>query len=292
MQIQKNLFGSGKPNGKRDLKAHEIDKGELGIYSKKNKLNDLTGKEWKFSTKTVINKVYPLDYHHELRKQHGGQKPPELCSDIIKIFTKKGDLVLDPFMGVGGTLIGATISNRNCVGIEINKKWIDIYNQVCKLDNLKIQKTIVGDSNKELKKIESESVDFILTDVPYWDMDKEIKTRSKKDNNSNLNKFNNLEKQSKEEWLQEMGAIFIEAQRTLKNNKYMAVFIGDMYKNNKYHILSAELAQKLSSDSLILKSNIIWYDVSKSLHIYGYPTTYIPSLIHQNILIFKKEIVK
>ncbi len=288
MIIQKTIFNK-KLKPKRELKEHEIDKGDNGIYNKKNKLNDLTGREWKFSTKTVINKVYPLNYHHELRKQHGGQKPPELCADIIKIFTKKNDLVLDPFMGVGGTLIGASISNRQAHGIEINKKWIDIYHQVCRLDNLSIQKTTIGDSKKELLTLKEESVDFVLTDVPYWDMDKEEKTRSKKSNASNLNKFNNLEKQSKEDWLDEMYKIFKETERVLKNNKYMAIFIGDMYKNNRYHILSAELAQKLSADSLVLKSNIIWYDVSKSIHIYGYPSTYIPSLIHQNILIFKKE---
>lgn len=31
------------------------------IYSEKNKLNNLTGSEWKFSTKSVINKVYPIN---------------------------------------------------------------------------------------------------------------------------------------------------------------------------------------------------------------------------------------
>jgi hypothetical protein len=34
---------------------------------------------------------------------------------------------------------------------------------------------------------------------------------------------------------------------------------------------------------------LIWYDVSKSLHIYGYQYEYIPSMIHQNILVFRKE---
>ena len=54
----------------------------------KNLVNDLTGSEWKFATKSVINKAYPVNLQHKLRSQHGGQKPPDLCSDIIKIFTK------------------------------------------------------------------------------------------------------------------------------------------------------------------------------------------------------------
>lgn len=58
------------------------------VYDPRNKLNDLTGAEWQFATKTVISKIYPSNLQHKLRSQHGGQKPPELCADLIKIFTK------------------------------------------------------------------------------------------------------------------------------------------------------------------------------------------------------------
>jgi DNA modification methylase len=70
-----------------------------------------------------------------------------LCADIIKIFTKKNDLVLDPFMGVGGTLIGASISNRQAHGIEIIKNLL-IYIIICRLDYLR-SKNHIGDSKKE-----------------------------------------------------------------------------------------------------------------------------------------------
>ena len=94
------------------------------IYDERNTLNDLTGSEWKFSTKTVISKPYPINMQHKLRSEHGGQKPPELCADIIKIFTKKGNLILDPFMGVGGTLLGASLTDREAIGIDINETKI------------------------------------------------------------------------------------------------------------------------------------------------------------------------
>ena len=84
-----------------------------GYYSPLNKLNDLTGKEWLFWTRSVISKVYPSNLQHKLRSVHGGQKPPALCADLIKIFTKQGQHVLDPFMGVGGVLLGAALTSRN-----------------------------------------------------------------------------------------------------------------------------------------------------------------------------------
>lgn len=261
------------------------------IYSDKNKLNDLTGSEWKFATKSVINKQYPINMQHKLRSEHGGQKPPELCADLIKIFTKEGMNVLDPFMGVGGTLLGASIANREAFGIDLNQRWIDIYEEVVRLENIKEQKTECGDSLVVLDKLKNESFDFILTDVPYWNMDALEKTRNKKVKQSKLNNFENeTEEQSKKEWLNLMKKILSKSVKKLKKGKYMAVFIGDMYRNSQYHCLSGELALKLSEiKGLTMKANIVWYDVSKSLHVFGYPAAYVPSMIHQNILIFRRD---
>lgn len=261
------------------------------IYDERNTVNDLTGSEWKFSTKTVINKAYPVNMQHKLRSEHGGQKPPELCADLIKIFTKKGDTVLDPFMGVGGTLLGASLVKRNAIGIDITERWIEIYKEVSKLEKLNEQNCILGDSLEKLDEIEDESVDFILTDVPYWNIDTLKKTRNKKIKQSKLNDFDNdTKEQTKEEWLNQMYDILYKASRKLKNNKYMAIFIGDMYRDKEYHFLSAELAMKISeAEDLKMKSNIIWVDNSKSLHVFGYPRAYVPSMIHQNILIFRRE---
>ena len=261
------------------------------IYDNRNTLNDLTGSEWKFSTKTVINKPYPINMQHKLRSEHGGQKPPELCEDIIKIFTKRGNLVLDPFMGVGGTLLGASLWGRKAIGIDITKRWVDIYKEVAKLENLEEEETIVGDSKEKLDEIEDESVDFILTDVPYWNIDTLSKTRNRKIKKSKLSNFEDEnQNQSKEQWLQEMYDILYKASRKLRIGKYMAIFIGDIYRDKKFHFLSAELAMKLEqAEDLVMKSNIIWVDNSKSLHVFGYPKAYVPSMMHQNILIFRRE---
>ena len=162
-------------NDKKEL--YTEDGKSRGFYSSKNRLNDLTGKEWQYWSKSVINKTYPINFQHKLRNQHGGQKPPQLCADLIKVFTKKGMRVLDPFAGVGGTLLGATLCERKAVGIEINKKWANLYHQVCELENLEPQDMRIGDSKELLKKEKKESFDFILTDVPYWNMDKTKKVK-------------------------------------------------------------------------------------------------------------------
>lgn len=263
---------------------------QVKTVSPRNTLNDLTGAEWKFSTKSVINKPYPLNMQHKLRSQHGGQKPPQLCADLVQTFTKKGQKVLDPFGGVGGTLLGASLIGRVATGIELDKRWIDIYKEVSDLEGLPEQEFLLGDSKDILPTLDKNSFDFILTDVPYWNIDKIAKTRSKSAKASKLSAFNDGENQTKDQWLDEMARVLSSAWSCLKDGKYAAVFIGDMYRDSRYHMLSASLAERLeATGKWTLKANLIWYDVSKMLHVYGYPTAFVPSMIHQNILIMKKS---
>ncbi|MBN2354070.1 MAG: hypothetical protein JXD23_15975 [Spirochaetales bacterium] len=270
-----------------------------GFYSSKNRLNDLTGKEWVFWTRSVITKLYPPNMCHKLRSRHGGQKPPELCRDIINIFTKKGATVLDPFMGVGGVLLGAALSGRSATGIEIEPAWIDIYREVCEKEGLPVMETFKGEAGGVLDTLLGRTYDFIFTDVPYFAMDKAPRSKGayKKTGEAarpapgtRLRAFNDITYRTKDEWLERMHGVFAGAIGLLRPDGYIAVFIGDMFCGGEYHCLSAELAGKLLTiPGLSWKANIVWYDVSKKLHLYGYQYAYIPSMIHQNIIILKKE---
>ena len=94
---------------------------------------------------------------------------------------------------------------------------------------------------------------------------------------------------TKEEWLVKMSTVFEQCGDPIKTGGYMAVFIGDIYRDKTYHIISAELAHAISKlDGWVLKANLVWFDQSKFLHIYGYPHAFVPSMIHQNILIFRR----
>jgi methylase of polypeptide subunit release factors len=270
-----------------------------GFYSEDNRVNDLTGREWVFWTRSVITKPYPPNLQHALRSRHGGQKPPELCADLLRAFTKSGQSVLDPFMGVGGVLLGATLCGRKALGVELNPEWIEVYHEVCAREGMARQETLQGDARDALRGLAGRCFDCILTDVPYWKMDtaarsrgsfKRVGERARPARASKLSPFHGVPYASKAEWLERMREIFALASDLLKPNGYLVTFIGDMYRENRYHCLSAELAAVLSSlPRLAWKANIVWYDVSKKLHLYGYQYSYIPSLIHQNVLVFRKE---
>ncbi len=161
-----------KPKKKQAKKKQAKKKPEKRepTYHPKNSLNELKGDRWIWFTKTHETTNYPLEYGHKLRKTHGANKPPRLMQEQIEYFTKRDGVVLDPFAGVGGTLIGASIADppRKAIGIEINQEWIDIYDQVCDEHDLVKQEMLRGDCLKVMRdEIEEESIDFIGTDPPY-----------------------------------------------------------------------------------------------------------------------------
>ena len=298
---------SGRHEG---LKPHQRLVDGRGIYDERNRVNDLTGREWKFATKSVITEPYPPDLQHDLRSEHGGQKPPRLCLDLVERFSKAGDCVLDPFAGVGGTLLGASLAEhegtglRHAVGFERTRRWVDLYHTVLDRENrertargrepLSTQDMRHGDCARLVRDLETDSVDLLLTDVPYWSMDVVSQTRNpRRTQASKLGRFDAAGRgdgfESKDAWLSDMTSKFELFTRVLEPGAYVLVFIGDMYRDSSFHFLSADLASSLESAGLVLKADLIWYDPTKSLHVYGYPFAFVPSMVHQHVLVLRVE---
>jgi len=57
---------------------------------------------------------------------HLSVKPVELISHLMKLFTKEGAIILDPFMGSGTTAVACINTNRKYIGFDINKEYIKI----------------------------------------------------------------------------------------------------------------------------------------------------------------------
>lgn len=57
--------------------------------------------------------------------KHPTQKPLKLLRHMIKIGTNKGDIVLDPFMGVGSVGVASLQLDRKFIGIELEKEYFE-----------------------------------------------------------------------------------------------------------------------------------------------------------------------
>lgn len=276
-------------------------------YHLKNTLNDLSGGEWTFFLNSVINTRYTTNgedsFAHHIRKIHPSPKPPQLMEEIIRFFTKENELVLDYFMGVGGTLLGASLSNRKAIGIDLEKKYINAYKEANKYLNLKEQTTIIGDSIKILKnptllknEIGNNKFSLILIDPPYGDMMARPKTGEavKNGKDTSATPFttlsNDLGNMSWEKFREIFKESIINSSKLLKNKGHIVVFIKDMQpKDNKLNLLHADLIRDLSSiENISYLGTKIWADQGVNLYPYGYPYAYVSNQIHQYILIFKK----
>jgi hypothetical protein len=109
---------------------------------------------------------------------------------------------------------------------------------------------------------------------------------------SKLSKFSSDSKYTegkKKDWELLLTDVFSDCFSLLKPGGYCAVFIGNMYHEGRYYLLNADVARILSQIGFILKGEVIWYDVNKKLHLYGINYSWIPSIVHQFIMIFRKE---
>jgi len=63
------------------------------------------------------------------KKVHPATFPIALSSKVISLFTHEGELVLDPFVGSGTTLVSARDLNRNAVGFDLKQEYVDVCNE-------------------------------------------------------------------------------------------------------------------------------------------------------------------
>ena len=129
-----------KPNAQPNITCRMFTEStEHLIWATKNG----NGKKWKFNyqdTKNLISdslnpqgkqtrNVWSIPLTPKSEKWagvHPTQKPIELLRRIIISCTDEGDTVLDPFLGSGTTSVVAKILHRNSIGIEKEKKYLDI----------------------------------------------------------------------------------------------------------------------------------------------------------------------
>jgi len=294
-----------------------------GIKSPKNTLNDLTGKEWIFRTNSIdifkssnedielikfILEIFESrystkgseSYAHHIRKIHPTPKPPQLMKFLIEFFSKENDLVYDPFMGVGGTLLGASLCNRKAIGIDLSEEYIEVYKNVCDFLKLEKQTTILGNSKdlNKITKLKELQFDLIMTDPPYFNMMAKKKSgesaKKKKDISptpftNNNEDIGNLPLKI---FLDKLKSIINIGFRKLRNKRYVVLFTKDFQPSKEYHgMLHYDIITKLLEiEGLIYKGFKIWYDKSVNLYPYGYPYAYVGNQLHQYIIIFRKEI--
>jgi DNA modification methylase len=273
------------------------------IYDIRNDLNNMSGRSWTFFLNSVEITNYPTSgvgsYEHKLRRANPSPKPPQLMKSLIEFFTKEGGWVLDPFMGVGGTLLAGSMSRRNVVGLDISEQFIEIYRTVTRRLQLKEQLCVPQDARDvpSLMGDAFEWFDLILTDPPYSNMQSKPKTgdKAKRTGRAFSTPFTrdsrDLGNMDYESYLLQLKDTMVKSLPYLKAGKYLVVFTKDIQPTrDRTNMLHADIVSTLSRiQGLRYRGHKVWFDQTQTLYPFGYPFSYVSNQFHQFILVFKKE---
>lgn len=108
------------------LQSRERDENGKSKYRKNENGDVVYGDSKKGVPLSDVWEIPLLNPKAKERVGYPTQKPIELLDQIIKIATDKGDIVLDPFLGSGTTMVSAKLLGRNFIGFDTNKEAINI----------------------------------------------------------------------------------------------------------------------------------------------------------------------
>ncbi|MEG0978232.1 MAG: DNA methyltransferase [Bacilli bacterium] len=198
-----------------------------------------------------------------------GNWSPHIPKNLLLKYTKSEDLVLDPFVGSGTTLIECKILNRNAFGIDINPNALQISKDRLNFDvlNNSYQNLFLGNATS-LSFIKDSAIDFICTHPPYADI---IHYSDNLENDLSLLNY--------QDFIKELKKVAKELHRVLKQGHYCSFMIGDIRKHGNVIPLGFMSMQIFINEGFTLKEIIIkeqfncsstnyWKEKSKQLNFY------------------------
>lgn len=221
----------------------------------KKKINDIDMNEWKKYDDIITDSLWIIDKRDKSGNHKGdyhGNFIPQIPNQLLRRYTRENEWILDPFLGSGTSLIECKRLNRNGIGIDIDPNILSIAKERAenepgssKLEFINSDSSSV-DLEHILKKHNIDNVNMIIMHPPYWDI---IKFNDYKENIANTN--------SLEEFIDSFSNIIDNTTKYLEDERYVAIVIGDIYKNSEWIPLNSHITQLMLNKNFKLKSVII-----------------------------------
>jgi len=224
---------------------------------KTSKINDINLLRWKEYDEIITDSLWVLDKRDTSGAHLGwywGNFIPQIPHQMMLRYTKKGDWVLDAFLGSGTTLIECRRLGRNGIGIELNpevsQKAKELINSEFNRFDV-LTEVVVGDSkiinlNSILEKNKIKKVQFLIMHPPYHDI-----IKFSKDEND-LSKAKSTEK-----FLTMFGDVIDNVTPYLEKGRYFALVIGDKYSKGDWIPLGFYCMNEVLKRGYKLKSVIV-----------------------------------
>jgi DNA modification methylase len=267
------------------------------------KMNNLTGKEWLQNSFSIWRDV--IKTSEERSTKHPALFPQKLAEKLIEIYTKdNGEIILDPFLGIGSTVKAAYDLGKQGIGIDLNEKFIktaaqrieDSQQDLLKPKVKKYKPKIYCDDSRNLSKyIKPSSVDLVITSPPYWDILNQKRTADKKvirNYSEDKKDIGNID--DYQDFLINLKEVYTEVYKVLKPNKRCCSIVMDIRKKDKFYPLHEDQTRIMREIGFELEEYVIWdrqrdYNNMKTL---GYPWVFRFNKVHEYICIYWKRELK
>lgn len=219
--------------------------------------NDIDLDNWKES-EVWTDSLWMISERDKSGKHNGfyhGNFVPQVPHQLILRYTKKNDVVFDPFVGSGTTAFEAESLGRNFIGIDIQKEIVDYVKKKIDVDGKKFTELIVGDSTNiktfdkvsdVLQQHKRKSVQLAILHPPYADIVKFSDKAGDLSNSTSLKDF-----------LEKFSHVLQNTLQILDKNRYIAIVIGDKYTKGQWIPLGFYCMHEAQKLGLTLKSVII-----------------------------------
>ena len=207
------------------------------------------------------------------------------------MFTHAGELVLDPFVGSGTTLVAAQDLNRNAVGFDLQDGYIKLCQERLASNNffnLAQQIALHDDALHIDRYLEPGTIKLIWTSPPYANLlNRERKNKSRRGDERQNEQFGKVEQYSQdprdlgtmplEDYTQAMGDIFERLLPLLQPKGHCVINVPDMWWENERITIHVALIDELRRRGYELRNTIIWdrTNIVNRIGIFGWPSNYI-----------------
>lgn len=139
----------GIGNYRRFLKQEVLAlKEKMATHKADEAGENIEAKEFQSISEPIPPKPHPTHY---LMHKYWGRKAHNVIAEYIKHFTKRGELVLDPFMGSGVSIVESVKAERQAIGVDLNPISTFIVNNTLSRVNLALFHTVYDDIYDELR---------------------------------------------------------------------------------------------------------------------------------------------
>jgi DNA modification methylase len=259
---------------------------------RKRRLNALDGKTWTRYSISIWDLTKTVE---ETRLRHPALFPVALVKRLLEIYTRPEDVVLDPFMGAGSTLVAAQELKRRGVGFDISSEFISLAKHRLQhsshQDDLPAPVIHCEDARHIGRYVESDSVDLVVTSPPYWDIHCQRRTADGKEPrpySPSEQDIGNITDYSL--FLDALSSVFDQLYTVLKPGHWCILIVMDLRKGSRFYPLHMDCIQRMTGTGFSLEDIIIWdrHREYHSLRPLGFPYVFRVNKVHEYILIFRK----